>query len=68
LTVLEWGLLLVSVIPSFLVGGWGLAGIAVIVDIPHWRGEVPVESGGVKSVVAAGLVGRGSQDGGCLSR
>jgi len=45
--------------------GW-FGGVDVV-EVPHWRWEVPVESQGLEGVVAAGLIRRGSQDGGCLS-
>ncbi len=67
LAVLEWGLLPVSVALGLLLGDWGFKGIAVIVEVPCWRGKVPVEGRRVEGVVAAGLVGGGSQDGGCSS-
>ncbi len=38
-----------------------------IIEVPRWGQEVPVESWGVEGVVAAGLVGWGSQNGRCLS-
>ena len=37
------------------------------VEVPRRRWQVLVEGGGVEGVVAAGLVGGGSQDGGCSS-
>ncbi len=57
LAVLEWGLLLASVVPVLLSRDWGFEGVAVVVKVPHRRGEVPVESRGVEGVVAVGLVG-----------
>ncbi len=66
LTVLERGMLLASVALGLLSEDWGFECVAIVIDVPHWRGQVPVEGRGVKGVVAAGLVGRGSQDGRCF--
>ncbi len=67
LAVLEQGLLLVSVSSRFLTRGCRLRGLAVAIEVPRWRGEVLVESGGIKGVVAVGLVRGGSQVGRCFS-
>ena len=38
-------------------------GGAIIIEVPHWGQEVPVESRGVGGIITTGLVGWGSQDG-----
>ena len=65
LAVLDWGLLLASAALGLLMGDWGFEGVAIIIEVPRRRWQVLVEGGGVEGVVAAGLVGGGSQDGGC---
>ncbi len=48
------GLLFVLSVPRLLSRGWQFKGI--IVQVPHWQGQVPVESGAVDVVVAASAI------------
>ena len=63
LAVLEQGLLSGLVAFGFLSVRWGIEG--VIIEVPRQGGKVPERDWRVEQVVAASLVGRGSQGGGC---
>ena len=66
LAMFEWWSFSGFVALSPLSRCWWFSGVDVV-EVPRWGWKVPVEGQRVEGVVAACLVRRGSQDGGCLS-